>query len=180
MKINEVKQEVFYGGDAWISFNGSKRDVEQLFEKTQHFISQDKDISVDVKIERKKRTLNANAYMWVLLGNMAEELDADKEELYRNYIRRYGQYVILKMTNKAIDRHIEDWEGRGIGWFSDLLGPTQQEGFSNIISYYGSSTYKSDEMAKVISQIVDDSKELGLETLTPNELQLMMKEEENE
>ena len=167
MEVKEVKIEQMYDG-SWIAFKGSNQAVTQLFEQSSTIISKGKKATLKIEQKKNGRSLNANAYMWVLLGKMAKVLGTSKEDLYRQYIEWYGLYILFSIEDEAVDYHMKDWESRGIGWFSSFLG--SKNGMSEVISYYGSSTYKTDEMARVLEQVVIDAKELGIETMTPNEL----------
>jgi hypothetical protein len=42
-----------------------------------------------------------------------------------------------------------------------------------IRAYYGSSTYNTKQMSRLIDAIVEDCKEMDIETLTPRELDAM-------
>lgn len=50
----------------------------------------DKDVDVAVKQWHDKRSLDANAYLWVLIDKIAEAMHLDKAEVYRNSIRAIG------------------------------------------------------------------------------------------
>ena len=45
------------------------------------------------------------------------------------------------------------------------------EGCKKIIAYYGSSCYDTKAMSVLIDYIVDDAKAIGVETLTPEEIE---------
>ena len=61
-------------------------------------ITPDKTYSVEIKQKRKDRSLNANAALWVLLGEMAAKLRTSKDELYLEMLSRYGVFthVVVK------------------------------------------------------------------------------------
>lgn len=48
----------------------------------------DTELSVEIKKFKKKRSLNANAYMWELLGKIARALKTTPDELYEQYIQQ--------------------------------------------------------------------------------------------
>jgi 2-iminoacetate synthase ThiH len=48
--------------------------------------------------------------------------------------------------------------------------PSKIAGCTNVILYYGSSTYNQEQMTQLIDNIVQDYKAVGIETLTPVEL----------
>jgi hypothetical protein len=123
-----------------------------------------------VKPFRKKRSKDANAYCWVLLDKLAEATCEPKEKIYRSMIREIGgNSEIVCVKNEAVDKLRKGWEHNGIGWPTDTM-PSKIEGCTNVILYYGSSTYDTAQMSRLIDLIVFDCKERGIETMTPDEL----------
>lgn len=128
---------------------------------------------VEIKEHREKRSLDANAYCWVLLDKLAEALDTTKEELYRGYVRKIGPFKDFDLTVDEAQTFRTAWERLGQGW------PTEQVDFTPdgerviIRAYYGSSTYNTKRMSRLIDMIVEDCKEQGIETLTPQQLDAM-------
>ena len=129
----------------------------------------------DLKEHRKKRSLDANAYCWVLLGKIANKVGLDKDDVYREMIRGVGDnYTIVPIRNDAVDKWIENWQARGTGWVCDILGESKIDGYTNVITYYGSSTYDTKQMSALINLVVQECKTLGIETATPAELSLLL------
>lgn len=134
----------------------------------------DAEIDIEIKKHRKRRSLDANAYAWVLIGKIAEKMHIDRAEVYRNAIRAIGgTSTIVCIQDKALDVLLEGWRSRGIGWQAETM-PSKVEGCTNVILYYGSSTYDTLQMSLLIDHIVQDAKALGIETLTPRELEEML------
>lgn len=134
----------------------------------------DSELRLTVKKWRKKRSLDANAYFWVLLDKLACALKIPKEELYRGYIRNVGGNAeTICVQNKAVDRLIEGWQHNGTGWVADTF-ESKIEGCTNVVLYYGSSTYDTEQMSRLIDAVVQDCKAVGIETLTPRELEQML------
>lgn len=128
-------------------------------------------LTIKVSKFRKNRSLDANAYMWVLCDKLADKLGITKEEVYRSHIKDIGVFRAVEIDEKAADTLIHSWGLHGIGWVAERLDHSQHEGFTIIALYYGSSTYNTRQMSRLINGIVDDCKEQGIETLTPDELQ---------
>ena len=99
----------------------------------------------------------------------------EKEEIYRDAIKNIGVYEVIPIKNEAVDRFIEAWKHNGIGWICETT-PSKLEGFTNIIAYYGSSTYNTNEMSRLIDLIVQECKQLDIETMTPQQLSLLKEE----
>lgn len=129
-----------------------------------------KTYTVEIKEKKQKRSREANAYAWALLDKLAAKLHIPKEDIYRNVIKNIGgNNETVCVQNKAVERLCEGWKRNGIGWVFDTF-ESKIEGCTNVILYYGSSTYDSAQMHRLIDLIVQECKQQNLETLTPEEL----------
>ena len=137
----------------------------------QAVVERGKQLSVEVKQYRQKRSLDSNSYLWILCQKIAEVIRSTKEEVYRRAIRDVGQFEIVPIRDDAVDTWIERWGGRGIGWFAEVMEDSKLEGYKKVISYYGSSVYDTREMSILIDEIVSQAKELNIETLPPDEVE---------
>ena len=127
-------------------------------------------LSIEAKKYREKRSLDANAYAWVLFTKIAEVLQSSKDEIYEEMLQKYG-YIYqdddgyITVTVKAevdmskIQGHWKHYKSNGK--------------FSSYLMIKGSSEYDTGEMAKFIDAVVLEAKELGIETATPDELERM-------
>lgn len=132
-----------------------------------------KDIDkLDIKAvkHRGKRSLDANAYAWVLMSKIASALNTSKEEVYEEMLCRYGELYeddegYITITIKAtvdIEKIPGHWQ-----FIKD------NGAFKAYAKIKGSSEYNTKEMSVFIDGIVSEAKELGIETLTPAELEQM-------
>lgn len=129
------------------------------------------EVSIEIKRFHKHRSLDANAYAWVLIDKIATATYVDKAEVYRQAIRSIGGVSeILCIQNTALEKFRAAWEQNGIGWQTDTM-PSKLEGCTNVIVYYGSSTYDTQQMALLIDYLIQDAKSLGIETMSPAELE---------
>ena len=129
-----------------------------------------------IKEHREKRSLDANAYLWVLIDKISESTRIPKTEIYRKAIKEIGGVSdTVCVQQKAADRLCDGWECNGIGWFSER-SESRLEGCVNVTLYYGSSVYDTAQMSRLIDYIIEDCKSLEIETLPPDKL-LAMKEE---
>ncbi len=127
---------------------------------------------LEIKIEkyRKKRSLNANAYCWTLIGKIAEEVGNTKEEVYREYIRNKGIYQVITLNNRAVPTFMKLWTEKGLGWLCET-SETKIEGLTDVTAYYGTSSYNTKQMAGFVDYIVEEAKTLGIETLPLDEIE---------
>lgn len=127
-------------------------------------------LSIEVKPYRERRSLDANAYCWVLIDKLANKLNMSKEAIYREYIKNIGgNSEIVCIKNSAVERLCEGWKKNGIGWQTETF-ESKISGCTNVILYYGSSCYDSSQMARLLDLIIQDCRDQGIPTETPNEI----------
>lgn len=168
MKMVELivnKPSVTYNLDdtANITFTINKNNLNAI-----DSIKTDK-LTLIVKEYRLKRSLSQNAYMWVLLNKLAEKLGDKAENIYKHFIEDYGVRDYILVQDQAVDELQARWEKKGIGWFSKILRKGKIDGTTTIIVYYGSSSYNSLEMARVINAVIEECENNEIPTLTEKE-----------
>ncbi len=122
---------------------------------------------------KKFRSIDANAYMWVLCDKIAEAVKSSKEEVYKEIIQRVGVFEIVPIKKEAVEKWVKNWKARGIGWLCVTAGESKIDGYENIICYYGSSTYDPKEMARLVDEVISECQNLKIETLPPSEIELL-------
>lgn len=135
-------------------------------------------LDLDVVKHRESRSLNANSYMWVLCEKIAQKLSSEKvvhtkEDIYREAIKEIGVYYDDDIEPSKVVRRRTAWEMIGIGWITERVDFTQDGSKEIIRFYYGSSRYNTAQMSKLIDNIVQDAKALGIETRSPEEIEKM-------
>lgn len=131
-------------------------------------------LDITVKPFRKKRSLDANAYAWVLIDRLAEKMNLSKEEIYQRAIRRIGGVSeTVCVVDSAVDSVCRAWRTHGLGWMAETV-ESKLEGCTNIILYYGSSIYDTKQMTSLIDNIVQDCQAVGIETKTPAQIEKML------
>lgn len=131
-------------------------------------------LDIAVKKYRKKRSLDANAYFHVLCGKIAEKLTISKAKSKNILISKYGQVELLPDGSPMVYKtnapeeymmELESIHCKAVKYVDDAT-------FYKI--YRGSHTYDTKEMSLLIEGTVADAKELGIDTMTPAELERMM------
>ena len=133
-------------------------------------LKQDRLYDIEIKEHREKRSLDANAYFWVLCGQIAAAVGRSNTDIYRGYVKEIGDnFDVLCVQEKAVNKFCEIWQGRGLGWVTET---TQSKigGCVNVIAYYGSSMYDTAQMSRLIDMAVQDCIALEIETKTPDEI----------
>lgn len=156
-------------GQFLISFTVNEPYVLNEVEKIQDC----QKLQIEAKKFRNKRSLDANAYAWVLMQKIAEAVNSDKWSVYLQCLQRYSRafsHVIVKP--EAVDRMKELYRTCiDLGEIT-VNGRTGHQ----LQVYYGSSEFDTKEMSVFIDGIVSECKQLGIETLPPHELERMMGE----
>lgn len=135
-----------------------------------------KEYGVSLDVLKKKRSLDSNAYCWVLIGKLANALCQPKSQIYRELVKDIGDnYDTVCVKNEALESLCARWEKHGLGWIAERF-PSKLEGCTNVNLYYGSSEYDSKQMSRLIDAVVAECKENGIETATPEELERMKEE----
>lgn len=134
--------------------------------------------ALTVKKYRKKRSLDANAYAWVLLDKLAEAMRLPKEEIYRQTIEDLGGVSEqFALRAEAVSSFAKSWERGHVGRLCKDLGPhTSAPGYHIVECYYGSSDYDTAQMAQLIDLLVQDCEALGIETMSDRERSLLLEE----
>lgn len=131
-------------------------------------------LTVKIGKHKKKRSLDMNAYCWVLIGKIAEKTNVPKHEVYREAIRGIGgNYEVVCVREEAVDTLRRGWEHNGIGWLTDTMF-SKLDGCTNVVLYYGSSTYDVEQMSRLIENIVQDCNALGIETKSQAEIDSLL------
>lgn len=129
---------------------------------------------LEVKEHRQKRSLDANAYAWVLIHKLAAAMGIKPVEVYLNAVLNVGDnYTPMCVREQDVDRFIKSWESNGLGWPVRDLGYSQVPGCRNLMAYHGSSTYDTAQMSRLIDGLVQDCKALDIETLSPEKMEAL-------
>lgn len=165
--FSEMKLE---GG--WLMVKPEKEDMGKAMQIVRNRKRMLYDL--EVKEHRKKRSLDANAYAWVLINKLADAMRITPLEVYRQAIVNIGcNHEILPIKEEAVDHFKKIWEAKGLGWPCLDLGKSKIPGYRNLVCYYGSSTYDTRQMSQLIDNLVQDCKALDIETLTLDKLALL-------
>lgn len=135
-------------------------------------------LSIQVKKWRKKRSINANNYFWKLLSEYSEEKNVDAIEEYKERVKRLGIFRRFRIEDKDKKTFEIMWQDKGIAWFCEIAD-TEYIGdieFKIINAYYGSSSFNSKQMSRLINDLVEDCKEVGIETKPQAEIDSLLKE----
>lgn len=144
--------------------------VNKIDDIIPQLLKLDREAIYDVKISkhREKRSLDANAYYWVLVGKISEALNQDKQKIHLMMLKSYGVVYQMATPNREI---------AGIKYF-ELDGIREKEGKRLYIYniYKPSSEMNTKEMSVLIDGVVDTAKSMEIETMTPDEIKRLKEE----
>ena len=138
--------------------------IGEAREVIQWLMDQDKGKVYEIKEHRKRRSLNANNFCWLIIGRIADAMRTSKDDVYLLMLKRYGQSNMVSVVSSIdVSRFFKYYEEAG-------RTRLQGKDFTHYRVFVGSSEYDSREMAVLIDGIVDEAKALGIETLPPDEI----------
>lgn len=123
----------------------------------------DKPVTIEVKKETRKRSLDANAMCWALCADIGKAMTppVSKEDIYRQAIKAVGVYTPVVVVIWDIETIRRRWEEHGTGWFVEIADDAGT-GRKMIHLYYGSSTYTVDEMRLLLDWLVDQAEQMEI------------------
>lgn len=129
----------------------------------------DKELDITIVRHSKKRGLAANAMLWACLGEIAAAARTDNWSAYLYMLERYGKYSTVLIKAEALPDLRRVWrETRVVG--------EREDGMVEVLCFYGSSTYTTEEFSRLLDGVVSDMKELGLTPPPSREMQAALEE----
>ena len=130
----------------------------------QYLFQQDREKVFEVRDYKQKRSLTQNAYFWVLVNEIANVTRQSKDEIHLQMLKEYGQNEVFSIRSDIdVSRYLKYYEEIG-------KGKVNGKEFTHYRVFKGSSEMDSREMAILISGVVQEAEQLGIPTLTPNEI----------
>ena len=114
--------------------------------------------TLTVKEHRNKRSLDANQKMWARINEMS---------------------TMIKLTPEEINEFAADWCNGHIGRMVEDMGPCRKRdlrGYHNLRCYKGSSEYDTQTFSRLLELVMQDCRQLGIETMSERERSLLMEE----
>ncbi|MBR0085669.1 MAG: hypothetical protein IJL97_03870 [Lachnospiraceae bacterium] len=173
MRILNIFRELLYETDR-LTLTFDIKDRKELSKKLEALgeIDPDADYDIEIKKRRKRRSLDANAYMWVLADRISQAINSTAAEVYRKAVHEVGTFHYGAFREKDVPIAVRMWTQNGVGWIAEVE-PCSIPGCKNVKFYHGSSSYDSRQMSRLIDYLVEEAKELDIETMTPDELARM-------
>lgn len=127
----------------------------------------DKEKLYEIKEYKEKRSLSQNAYCWKLITEIANKISKSKEEVYLEMLKSYGQSEVISMLSTI--------EPKGFFKYYEEIGTgiVNNKEFTHYKIFKGSSEYDSKEMSIFIDGVIQECTQLGIPTLTDEEIKSM-------
>ena len=136
-------------------------------------------MNVEIKEKKAGRSLDANAYCWVLCDKIAatKGLLMKKTDVYKQAVRDYGVTLVMPVKDDLMGDIIRWHEKSALGASCDVIGACKNyEGYTNVRFFYGSSGYDTQQMSVLLDGLIADAQELGIQTETPDQIAKMKAE----
>lgn len=144
--------------------------------------SQPHELMWDLTEHKKKRSLSQNNYYWTLLGKVATKtakFGVSVNEIHNRNLRDLGYFE--RINDELVCVYIPDTdeaEKAALNAESYHIKPTSQtrvgkdgQVFRCYIMLRGSHTFNTAEMSALVDLMVQEAKQVGVETMTPQELE---------
>lgn len=168
-------------GIATVSFEtgASPADLEKY---------KDKDLDLEIKTHRNRRSIDANACLWACINDLAGAVGVTNWDMYLMELERYGQFVNVKVRQEAFEDLKSHWrEAVIVGEetvtetsISEVTGYPEDRDvtYYYVNCYYGSHEYNTKEFSRLLSGVIDDMKAQGLDTPPSEDMKRMLYEME--
>ena len=157
-----------------------KEDARSTFQKLKDC----EVLDIIIRKHRKRRSLDANAYYWVLIRKLAKAIGQSNAWTHNFMLRIHGPHEIidgkevniyLPDTDEA-ENKVNEAERYHLKPTSDVKLGDDGVMYRNYKMLRGSSSYDTKEMSVLIDDVVGECKELGIETLPMHEIDRMKQE----
>lgn len=161
-----------FTGDYHVTLVVPKEEHNNM-EPLNELLNDEKLKTCKIDHKKKKRSLNANSYAWVLMTEIAQVLRTSADEVYEEMLRRYGTNATDKKGDLITMSVPAGADISGLGIHCAYIGKGIAGGkeFDHYRLIKGSSQYNTKEMAILIDGIVSEATELKIPTMTPTEIE---------
>ena len=128
------------------------------------------DLDITAKKHRNKRSLDANAYAWVLMQKISEKVHKSKWEVYLDLLQEYSKaFTFLIVKPKAVEKVMQMYRTCIDHGDITVNGQTGHQ----LQVFFGSSTFDTKEMSVFLDGVISTAQDLNIPTETPAEIERM-------
>lgn len=142
---------------------GEYRAVQRVLDELGT-VDPSKEYEVSIRPVKQGRSVEANSLLWKCIGMIATALKADKWDIYLKMLKRYGKFTYIAVREEAVEAVKKQWRE------CEVVGEVTVNGQKAVqmLCYYGSSTYNTQEFSHLLDGIMSEMDEMGLK-LPPRE-----------
>ena len=131
----------------------------------------------EIEVKRKKRSNKANAYFWEMLQQLCYEMNIDVIQEYRKRVRELGVFRQWDIEETNLSTFEKIWAEKGLAWFTEVIDTyiKDQTVWKKVNAYYGSSSYNSKQFSKLVDNLVQDCRSIGIQTLEDIEIEELIR-----
>lgn len=146
--------------------------------KTAQKLKDSPKINIKLSEHKERRSLDANAYYWVLIGKLSKVLNISTSYCHNVMLRRYGTlelvdetpvYLMFPDTDEAT-RKVDESETYHVKPTSNVRVGNDGKMYRTYMLLKGSHQYDTAEMAALISGLRDECIQVGIPVETPDEI----------
>lgn len=161
-------------GEVWLSLRLGRESRQEGLKFA--FTFKGKPHIAEIAQFRNRRSDAANRKCWAMLRELSDALGIPDVELYRRAVRDVGPYKVFHVTPDEAKTLCAAWGALGIGWVTEKEDYTPDGERLIIRAYYGSSTYDTKQMSRLLDYIIQDCKAVGIETMSERERSLLLED----
>ena len=126
----------------------------------------DIDLDISFSKHRNRRSIDANAFLWACLGEIARAISSDTWSIYLYMLERYGKFTHILVKPEAVEQVRQVWRE------TKIVG--EKDGMIQMLCFFGSSTYNTKEFSQLLDGVVSEMKEMHLETPPDEEMKRLL------
>ena len=126
----------------------------------------DIDLDISFSRHRNRRSIDANAFLWACLGEIARAINSDTWSIYLYMLERYGKFTHILVKPEAVEQVRQVWRE------TKIVG--EKDGMIQMLCFFGSSTYNTKEFSQLLDGVVSEMKEMHLETPPDEEMKRLL------
>ena len=153
MRVNDIDLRQDPKGRAVITFlmDAPPSEYSEVVSK----IKDGKPYNMELKPIRQGKSLDQVGAIWGKISEIADALYANKEEIYEECLRRYGQGMPFRTTKEAY--------GELAGYFRLIdIKEERDDGTMFIMCYKGLSSMDTAEASRLLEGVLDECRNMGL------------------
>lgn len=133
-------------------------------------------LKITAKKYIKRRSLNANNYFWKLLQELCELTEIDTIEEYKRRVKELGIFRRFRIEAENVNTFEHMWSAQGIAWFCEIADTEyiNDTEFKIIHAFYGSSSFNTKCMSRLINGVVQDCNIYNIPVKSPEEIKSLL------